>query len=285
MNPPVDLDALSLDVAAAGDAGPSSGGYLEVNGQRLHVLRLGSGEGGRPRVVMIHGLVVDNLSSFFYTIANAVALHAEVYLYDLRGHGLSSMPAGTYTLDDHVADLVGLLGAWGLDGPIHLVGNSYGGLIALELARRQPERVASMLLTEAHFPIEGWGEQMAGTVSLAAYGLDDDATQRWLANNASRKQRRLVARANRLAKNTSIIADLTAEAPFPIAALQAIACPVTAVYGEHSDILDRGRDLERYIPGARLHLIAGAEHGILHEAAVATRRHALSWVRDAAAEG
>ena len=257
--------------------------YVEANGQRLHVMELGAHASERPKVVMIHGLVVDNLSSYYLTIANAVALHAEVYLYDLRGHGLSSIPESPYRVADHVADLLALLEQWEIDEPVHLVGNSFGGLIALELSRRRPERVASLLLIEAHFPVEGWGEQMAGTVGLAAYGLDDESNRRWLADNGGRKLRRLAQRANHLASSTSIIKDLVAEDPFPIAALAALRCPVTAVYGERSDIVERGRDLERHIPGASLHLVPGVEHGLLHENAGAVRDHAVDWVGRAVA--
>jgi pimeloyl-ACP methyl ester carboxylesterase len=257
--------------------------YIDANGQRLHVMRLGAPSPGRPKVVMIHGLVVDNLSSYYLTIANAVALHAEVYLYDLRGHGLSSIPESPYRVVDHVADLLALLAHWEIDEPVHLVGNSFGGLIALELVRRQPERVGSLLLIEAHFPVAGWGEQMADTVGLAAYGLDDESNRRWLAANGGRKLRRLAQRANHLASTTSIIGDLVAEDPFPIDALAALRCPVTAVYGEHSDIVERGRDLERHIPGARLHLVPGVEHGLLHEDASAVRDHAVDWVGQAVA--
>ncbi|MCU4187008.1 alpha/beta fold hydrolase [Acidiferrimicrobium sp. IK] len=264
--------------------------HLQVNGQRLHVLRLGSGASGRPKVVMIHGLVVDNLSSFYFTIANAVAVHADVYLYDLRGHGLSSIPQRSYHLGDHIADLLGLLEAWEIDEPVHLVGSSYGGLIALETARLRPELVASMLLLEAHFPVEGWATQMAGTVSLATYGLDDDSTRKWLADNGmdgtvGRKLKRMAARANLLARSTSIIEDLQAEQPFPLAALTAMSCPVTAVYGERSDIVERGHDLERLLPDARLHLVAGAEHRLLQDVPAQVRDIAVEWVTAAALGG
>lgn len=273
--------ATEFDVAQLGTTA-GAGHHLEANGQRLHVLHLGTGAPGRPKVVMVHGLVVDNLSSFYLTIANAVAVHADVYLYDLRGHGLSSIPDRSYRAADHLDDLLGLLEGWRIGEPVHLVGNSYGGLIALELARRHPARVASMLLIEAHFPIEGWGDAMASTVGLAAYGLDDESNQRWLAEHGGRKLRRLAIRANRLAATTSIIEDLLAEEPFPLAALATIDCPVAAVYGEHSDILDRGRDLERHIPDARLHLVPGAEHGLLHERAGALRDLAVPWITRAA---
>ncbi|MGH9122097.1 MAG: alpha/beta fold hydrolase, partial [Acidimicrobiales bacterium] len=248
-------------------------------GHPNHTSHLGPRHPGSPKVVMIHGLVVDNLSSFYYTIANSVALHAEVFLYDLRGHGLSSMPDRSYRVEDHLADLCALLQHWEIEQPVHLVGNSYGGLIALEMARRYPERVASLLLIEAHFPIEGWGDQMAGTVGLAAYGLDDESNQKWLRDHGGRKLRRLALRASRLASTTSIIADLVGEDPFPLAALAAMSCPVLAVYGERSDIVERGRDLERHIPGARLHLVEGEEHGLLHAAASTVREQAVAWIR------
>ena len=130
---------------------------------------------------MLHGLVIDNLSSWYYTLAHPLALVADVYLYDLRGHGRTDMPATGYSVDTNVDDLVALLDQWGIDEPVHLFGNSFGGVVSLALAHRHPERVASLFLIEAHFAVEGWGEHMAGSLALAAFGLDEDAVQAWLA--------------------------------------------------------------------------------------------------------
>lgn len=268
--------------APAPAVAPASG-HVEVAGQRLHTLRLGRPGPDRPKIVMIHGLIIDDLSSYYCTIANPAALHAEVFLYDLRGHGTSAMPERSYRTADHLGDLLGLLDHWGVDCPVHVVGNSYGGLIALELARRQPERVASMLLLEAHFPIAGWGEQMVETVSEAAYGLTDEAHRRFLEESAGRNIRRKYFRAQRLSRHTSIMSDLVAEPPFPVDALRAIACPVTAVYGENSDILQRGRDIERFVPGARLRLVPGVNHMLFHEDAGSVRAVAEAWVGEAVA--
>ena len=55
--------------------------HVEANGLRFHVQVLQGGDdtgGPRPQVVMLHGLVADNLSSWYYTIANPVALVADV---------------------------------------------------------------------------------------------------------------------------------------------------------------------------------------------------------------
>ncbi|HEX6403977.1 MAG TPA: alpha/beta hydrolase, partial [Pseudonocardiaceae bacterium] len=138
---------------------------IVANGVRLHVQRLAPSH--RPHtstqpVVFIHGLGMDNMSSYYYTLANPVAqAGAEVILYDLRGHGLSERPSTGYQVADSVADLAGLLDALGIDGPVHLVGNSYGGTVALSFAVRYPHRVASMVLIEAHFTVAGWAEQVA----------------------------------------------------------------------------------------------------------------------------
>ncbi|HWL88800.1 MAG TPA: alpha/beta fold hydrolase, partial [Polyangiaceae bacterium] len=67
-----------------------------VRGVRLHVQRMGvadPSENRGRRVVFLHGLVMDNLSSWYFTVANVVAAFADVVLYDLRGHGLSDRPA------------------------------------------------------------------------------------------------------------------------------------------------------------------------------------------------
>ena len=111
----------------------------EANGLKLHTQHLTGGDdtGRRPQVVMLHGLVIDNLSSWYYTLANPIAMNADVHLYDLRGHGRSEMPPSGYTVEDNVDDLVALLDLWGITEPVHLFGNSFGGVVSLALARIQ----------------------------------------------------------------------------------------------------------------------------------------------------
>ena len=60
---------------------------LQLDDVRLHFQRLG--DPARPSVVFVHGLIMDNLASWYFTVANAVASSNDVILYDLRGHGLS----------------------------------------------------------------------------------------------------------------------------------------------------------------------------------------------------
>ncbi len=252
---------------------------VQANGLSFHVQVLKTNDADdspRPKVVMLHGLVIDNLSSWYYTIAPAVALHADVYLIDLRGHGRSDMPTTGYTVEDNVDDLVALLDHWGIDEPVHLFGNSFGGVVSLALAHRHPERVASLFLVEAHFAVEGWGEHMAGSLALAAFGLDEDAVQNWLAENADRKLSRLAKRAERFLLETSLIDDLQAEQP--IGWLAEITCPTFALYGSESDILDRARELENKVAGCELEIVADCTHSLLTEQAALVRDRALTWI-------
>src|SRR6266478_4331964 len=99
-----------------------------ANGVRHHVQRLGHPRRDDHTVVFVHGLVMDNLSSFYFTLANPVAATADVVLYDLRGHGMSERPPTGYRVADLVADLAALLDALALPR-VALVGNSFGGLV------------------------------------------------------------------------------------------------------------------------------------------------------------
>ena len=61
----------------------------------FHVQELGSG----PPVVMLHGLLVGSLASWYFTAAPALASRHRVRMYDLRGHGRSAPARTGYDLE------------------------------------------------------------------------------------------------------------------------------------------------------------------------------------------
>lgn len=247
---------------------------------RFHVQQLAARHRPyRPEhpVVFIHGLGMDNLSSFYYTLANPVAhAGASVVLYDLRGHGLSERPRTGYRVNDSVADLAALLTTLNVDGPVHLVGNSYGGTVALSFALTHPERVASILLIEAHVPIPGWAQQMTDTIRSIGSDLTEGELGRWMAQ--SRKHANLAVLGKDLINHTTFVKDLLATEPVRHEELRLLTQPVRAVYGEKSDVVHHAHILDGLLPRCALTILPEVDHSVLTRATRVLRAVVLEWL-------
>jgi 3-oxoadipate enol-lactonase/4-carboxymuconolactone decarboxylase len=104
-----------------------------------------------------------------------------VVRYDARGHGGSPAPAGPYTIDDLVDDVVALLDRLGVRSA-HVVGLSLGGMTALRLASRAPERVRRVvaLCTSASLgPAQQWLERASTVRDHGASAVADAVVERW----------------------------------------------------------------------------------------------------------
>jgi len=254
---------------------------VTCRGVRFHVQRLGEPGRGIP-VVFLHGLVMDNLSSWYFTVANPAAQVADVVLYDLRGHGKSERPADGYGVADMVADLDALLRELGIERKVVLVGNSFGGLLALVFAIAFPERVAGVVLVDAHLGDDGFAAEMAGTLSLEGEDRDRlivDRFQSWLGRHSDRKRNRLAATAQALVGDTSLVNDMRATSPLHSDALRDVAAPVLAIYGEKSDLRERGQAFLRSLPCCRLDVLPGCTHSVLWEATDEVRRRVVDFLR------
>lgn len=116
---------------------------VPVNGINLYYQQAGSG----PDLVMIHGLA-SNHAFWYLKILPFLTANFRVTLYDLRGHGYSDMPRSRYTSADMAHDLYHLLEHLGIE-QAHLVGHSFGGLVALHFAALFPERVANLMIADS----------------------------------------------------------------------------------------------------------------------------------------
>jgi 3-oxoadipate enol-lactonase len=72
-----------------------------------------------------------------------------VVAYDFRGNGLSDPPGGPVSMLTFVNDTAGLLDELGI-ASAHVYGQSFGGMVAVELALTRPERVRSLVLAATH---------------------------------------------------------------------------------------------------------------------------------------
>ena len=112
---------------------------VELSGRRVSVLTLGEG----PDVLLIHGLGAAK-TSFFDTAAAVRHAGFRVHVVDLPGFGASSAPlTAPYDAPWFADTILRLMDARGIDRA-HLVGNSMGGKISLEVGLRAPERVRSL---------------------------------------------------------------------------------------------------------------------------------------------
>ena len=119
---------------------------LDVNGTRL-AYRI-SGDSGAMPVVFVHGTLSDFRS--WRGQENAFAQLYRVLVYSRRSHHPNPRVVDTnqvYSPKVHAEDLAALLLTLEL-APAHVVGSSYGGYLALALARQHPHLVRSLVLGE-----------------------------------------------------------------------------------------------------------------------------------------
>ena len=105
------------------------------------------GTGGGLPVMLIHGSGpgVSAWANWRQAIP-ALARDRRVIAPDMVGFGYTDRPAGIqYSMDTWVRQGLDLLDALGLE-KVHLVGNSFGGALAMALAIRAPERVQRLVL-------------------------------------------------------------------------------------------------------------------------------------------
>lgn len=78
-----------------------------------------------------------------------LAVELYVVAYDLRGNGNSSEPIGSVTMATFADDTIALLDELGVDRA-HVYGQSFGGLVAIELVLAHPRRVRTLVLAATH---------------------------------------------------------------------------------------------------------------------------------------
>ena len=102
---------------------------------------------GTP-LVLLHG-VGSSIDSWGDIPQRLAAQGRTVVAVDLLGHGGSSAGNGDFSLGSHASAVRDLLDHLGHVGPLHVVGHSLGGGVALQFAYQFPDRVASMTLVSS----------------------------------------------------------------------------------------------------------------------------------------
>ena len=138
--------------------------FAAANGISLEYESSGSGE----PAVFIHGVLIADA---FLPVTRQPALAGfRRITYVRRGYAGSDHPTGPTSVEEQAADCRALLSSLGIPRA-HVVGHSYGGIIALQLALDAPEIVRSLSLMEPALIVggsaQGYRDALAGTVLRA----------------------------------------------------------------------------------------------------------------------
>jgi 3-oxoadipate enol-lactonase len=197
----------------------------------------------------------------------ALAERFRVVTYDTRGHGDSPAPEGPYTLDDLVDDVVALLDRLRVRRA-HVAGLSLGGMTALRLAAREPDRVGrlTVLCSSAKVEPQGFLDRAAAARTDGTASIAPAVVARWLTPQYAAAHPELVARLEGMvaaaddegyAACAEVVARLDLRAD-----LGRISAPTLVVSGAEDPALppDHQRAIADGIAGAELVTVSPGAH-------------------------
>lgn len=240
------------------------------DGASLHVRIAGPAD--RPPVVFVHGHPISG--GMWAPTIRGLSDRYRCIAPDLRGHGRSDAPspdeARAMTITTFADDLIDVLDAIGERRTCTFVGLSMGGIILFELFRRQPERVAALVLCNTRPNAES-EEGRRGRIERAERALVDGA--RPIADAmigsvvAPDAEPRVRAEVHALMCETSPTgvaagAMALASRPDSWATLPTINVPTLVVAGDRDTItpLPLMMEIHHAIPGSRFVCIGGSGH-------------------------
>jgi pimeloyl-ACP methyl ester carboxylesterase len=130
---------------------------LTLSGRRVRYRDEGQG----TPVLLLHG-IGRSLEDWIDQHERLSGHDLRVISVDLAGFGESDPLAGAYSLAALATHVESFLDELGLAEPAHVVGNSLGGAVALQLASQAPQRVRSLVAVNS----AGFGREVAAMVRL-----------------------------------------------------------------------------------------------------------------------
>jgi 3-oxoadipate enol-lactonase len=197
----------------------------------------------------------------------ALAERYRVVTYDGRGHGESPAPAGPYTIDDLVDDVLALLDRLGVQRA-HVAGVSLGGMVGMRMAAREPERVhrLAVLFSSAKVDPTGFLDRAAQARAGGTAQLAPTVVSRWLTPDHAAGHPHLVARLEAMVAGAddegyAACAEVVAGIDL-LADLGGITAPTLVIAGAQDPALPPPHQeaIAAGIPGAELLTLDPAAH-------------------------
>jgi len=215
-------------------------------------------------VLLLHAGIADR-RMWAAQVEALEAVGHRVVAPDLPGFGDAALEPPTV---DYVA-----FAAEQLDGPAAVVGCSFGGRVALELAGAKPELVAKLVLVAPGLASTEWSEESKAGFAEEEELLDagdlagaaDQQARMWLAPDASEDVRALTADMTVRSYDQQLaVDDVRAVWPDPSAETRVaeLDVPALVVVGDadRAEMQELAASLAAALPNARLETVAGAGH-------------------------
>ncbi len=246
-----------------------------VNGIEIYYESHGSGE----PLLLIMGLGAN--ATGWYAQAPALSEQYRVIAFDNRGAGRSDKPNEPYSMPQLAEDAIGVLDTLGI-GSAHVFGMSLGGMIAQELALRNPERVRTLILgatmcggPRATFAGPQLVQQFIGLAGLPlAQAVEKGLSLLYSDDFIEKNKQRLIERALSVAHLTPPVHGLQRQFMAVVGfntyeRLAVLRVPALVLTGTADKVIPcaNSRVLAEAIAGARLTEFDGAGHGFLVERA------------------
>jgi 3-oxoadipate enol-lactonase len=236
--------------------------FVRVRDIDVHVQT--AGVPGNPALLMLHSLG----TGLHVWDAQAEALTQDFHVIrpDLRGHALTTVTEGPYSIAQLADDALGLLDILGV-ARAHIAGLSIGGMIAQSIAARAPERVLSLILCSTAMslpPPQAWSSRATQVRREGIAAVSDGVMARWvtpdfLSSPAAQGLRTMLLRT----PVEGYAAALEAVAAADLAAdTRRLRLPAHVLVGDQdlATPVESASALTTAIEGASLEIIAGAAH-------------------------
>jgi pimeloyl-ACP methyl ester carboxylesterase len=253
---------------------------VHLPGRRVRTLTMG--DGGED-VMLLHGLGATK-SSFFETAA-ALSRRYRVHAIDFPGFGGSSKPPlAPYSARWFADTVVGVMDQLGIERA-HLVGNSMGGRVALEVGLRRPDRVHALglLCPAVAFVKRAWHPLVrllrpefgflphrfprgAVAAQFGSLFFDGDSIDPALADIAVDDFRRIYGNAGARYAFLCAARNIYLDAPWGkngfYARLADLEAPALFVWGSHDKLIPAGfkRHVAEWLPTAEQVVLDGCGH-------------------------
>jgi 3-oxoadipate enol-lactonase len=191
-----------------------------------------------------------------------------VLRYDQRGHGGTDAPAGRYTFDLLVADVIGLFDALEIDKAF-FAGVSMGGMTALGLVEQHPGRVLGVAPCDCSSASTAasalqWEERIATAERSGMSTLVDSTLTRWFPTALTPEAPAFIPKVREMILSTppaGFAGCCGALANFNYQpGLAAVKRPVLVIVGTKDQMLAGSRQIHSDIPGSTIVELEGAGH-------------------------